>query len=165
MGLFGRKKWDPRARLGVSIDPSELSRIGKAAFMPSDPRGLGASLSAVPDVSEYYMSALSACDFPSPGTVAWSEFVSEFLDGLLRAVDQAGGGWALVGAFHIARDLLGSDLNSPTYAELTDRAVLFLRDSGVPYQMVPPFALERWYERVGMDGLRPADWPASIGDP
>lgn len=114
------------------------------------------------DVTRYYLPAMEACGFPSPGTDQWGGFVDRFVCQLLEVADGADDRWAVAGAFEVARDLLGSDVSNARYADLVDRTLLFLRDSGIAYQLVPPFALNRWYGRFGMVGLRPADWPASV---
>jgi hypothetical protein len=152
--------WPRRSKtvptLPIPASGDDLALIGRQAF-PSDSIPTQAA-----DVSRYYLPALEASGFPSPPSDLWGDFVDRFLAQLIEIVDAADSGWALAGAFEVARDLLGGDVSNPRYAELVDRTLLLLRDSGVPYQFVPPFALNRWYENVGMVGLRPADWPASI---
>jgi len=81
--------------------------------------------------------------WPSPDTPEWREFVDSFLDELVVGAESAGE-WGIVGAFHVACDLLGSDLSSQRYVELVDRALSFLREAGAPSAALPPFALERW---------------------
>jgi hypothetical protein len=135
MSLFRRSR-TPTARTGL-IPPQAfdgLSAIGRAAFLDYRPPS---------DVSSFYLPALGAVGWPSPGTPGWREFVDSFLDELVAGAESAGA-WGIVGAFQVARDLLGSDLSSQRYVELVDRAVSFLRAAGVPSAALPPFALERW---------------------
>lgn len=141
--------------LPIPASDDDLARIGEAAF-PSD--GFSTRLA---DVGMYYLPALEAFGSPPPGSDQWTDFVDQYLEQLTNIADD-GDGWALAGAFTIARDLLGAQVDSPRYAELIDRTLVFLRDSGVPHELVPPFALDRWCRQFGREGLRPAHWPGSI---
>jgi hypothetical protein len=91
--------------------------------------------------------------WPSPGTPGWPVFVDSFLDELVVGAEPAGE-WGIVGAFHVARDLLGSDLSSQRYVDLVDRALSFLREAGVPSAALPPFVLARWLALYGDGAIR-----------
>jgi hypothetical protein len=124
------------------------------AALPSIPREALAQLPAIGrsvfvehefgiDVSHFYLPMLDAMGYPSLDTPQWQTFVERFLRDLVSGAEP-GDDWGVVGAFHVARDLLGSDLSSPQYVDLTDRAIRFLHEAHVSLGVIPPFALTRW---------------------
>lgn len=150
MGLFGGKR--NRERRPQLATPEELASIGRAVYgSPGVP-------TAPIEASRYYLPVLEENGFATPGTPRWGTVVGIVVEGLRGPALESGDGWALIGAFHVACDLLGNDVSDPRYGELVDEALLALRDAKVSYAAVPPFALERWYSQYGMDGLAPADW-------
>lgn len=115
----------------------ELPAIGRGAFVELQPPV---------DVSYFYLSAFNATGCPSPGTSEWAAFVDSFLSELVAAAESEGE-WAIVGAFHVAKDLVGGDLSNQQYVDLVDRAMDVLHGLGVPFSTLPPFALARWRDR------------------
>jgi hypothetical protein len=139
-----RRSRTPKARTGL-IPPEAfdgLPAIGRAAFLDHRPPA---------DVSHFYLPVLHAMGYPSPGTPEWRAFVDSFLNELVVGAESTGE-WGIVGAFYVARDLLGSDLSSQRYVDLVDRALSVLHEAGVPSAALPPFVLERWRALYGDSG-------------
>ena len=140
MGLFKRRPTSEGAGAGDRIIAAELipglPSIGQAVFA-----GSGQS----PDVSPFYLPGFLKAGMPTDDP-AWSAFVDRFI-GELDAAAQRLDGWALAGAFHIARDFVKSDdWAKPALIALMDRALAFLHTAAVDSSRIPMFALTRWNE-------------------
>ncbi|MDQ3678212.1 MAG: hypothetical protein M3401_15685 [Actinomycetota bacterium] len=96
-----------------------------------------------PPGSTYLLEAvdLMGTTFPLPGSPEWTEFEHRICTELLEAAAEVGG-WAIAGALYVATDL-DTDSRSPLYLEIIDRASAFLHASGVPYDHIPNFVLQR----------------------
>jgi len=143
MSLFKRSKASGASVPSIPREAlAQLPAIGRAVFVDHQ---------LVTDVSQFYLPVLGAVGYPSPGSPQWHAFVTSFIGDLVAgagATDE----WAIVGAFHVARDLLGADLSNQGYVDLVDRAVAFLHQAGISLGAVPPFAYDRWRVVNGGDG-------------
>jgi hypothetical protein len=135
VGLFKRK--NPVSASGGIISSEAMGRlpeIGRAAF---------GSPPAYVDVSDFYLQGFLDAGSPieDPG---WSKFVDQFVDELTRNSESMGG-WAIPGAFHVAKDFVKSeDWSKPALDQLMERALVFLAEEDADSASIPNFALSRW---------------------
>jgi len=163
MGLFSRFSSHERAAV-LTATPADLSRIGLAAFGGQDPHPPGMSAIPIGELDGYVMAAMASMGHPSPGSPEWAPLHRRFLDELTAAAEAAGD-WGFVGAFCIATNFVASsDHEDPQFLAIVDRALIVLRDDGVSYPSVPPFALELYQRVHGFEGARPAGWPSALKD-
>ncbi len=97
-----------------------------------------------------------------PGSDEWSALEARLYSEFLTA-DEDAGAWATVGGFLVATNLT-TDVKSPgpLFERLMDKALVVLRDDGVAWAAVPPFASDRWTTVHGCDGVHPAGWPGTL---
>lgn len=121
---------------------AELTRIGLAMFGP--PYSPATARTVTPDGSDYYLHAAEVLGYmPVPSSPEWAPYEERLCEELVAAVEEAGGGWAWAGALVVASDMHLSSRN-PTYLSVLDRALAFVRGAGVPYELIPRFAFDRW---------------------
>lgn len=126
------------------VGRAELARIGQVMFGP--PYSAPSPRIVTPDGSDYYLHAAEVLGFmPVPSSPAWAPYEDRLCEELVAVVEEAGGGWAWAGALVVASDMHLSSRN-PSYLSVLDRALAFVRDAGVPYELIPRFAFDRWVE-------------------
>lgn len=158
VALFGKNRDRPLPRV-LSATPADLARIGVEAFGGESPYPPGFRLT---DYDEYALFALQTVNYPTSGTPEYAHLVDRFLAELTTAADEVPP-WGVVGAFGVATNFTTSeDRSTASFRDLMDRALVALRDDGVAYASVPPFALDHWTESRGYDGAGPAGWPSSL---
>lgn len=143
--------------------PDDLARIGTTAFGGDTPHPPGWAGVPVGDLDAYALAFLEAAGYPRGGTPEHAAAQGRFLDELAAAA-AAGGDWAYVGAFLVARNALVEIEGDPRYLEILDRGLEVLRLDGVAFTAIPPFALDRYQQVHGFDGIFPADWPGTLID-
>jgi tetratricopeptide (TPR) repeat protein len=155
------------------VGRAELARIGQVMFGP--PYSAASARIVTPDGSDYYLHAAEVLGFmPVPSSPEWTPFEDRLCEELVAAVEEAGGGWAWAGALVVASDMHLSSRN-PSYLSVLDRAIAFVRGAGVPYELIPRFAFDRWAETcvaagkpAGPDawkGAEPASSPPAYEQP
>ncbi|ABD11936.1 hypothetical protein ThrDRAFT_03393 [Frankia casuarinae] len=131
-----------------------------AGALPADVAGLMARLGR-------YEFAPAASDEPDvwgdlqrPFLASATADAAGFAAALAREVGPAGG-WALVGAESLLRNFADGATRRaiPTYVELLDASIDFLRASRVPFGRLIGFYTERWAERGGTE----VDWLPGSG--
>jgi len=158
MGLFGRDRKQPSSRL-LNASAVDLARIGFAAFGGDSPYPAGFQLAGL---DHFALFALETANYPAPGTSAYQEVQNRFLGELVSTAEQSQP-WGVIGAFCIATNFLTDEQRrAPTFLDLMDDALLTLRNDGVAYPALPPFALRRWEEVHGSEGPGPAEWPSAL---
>jgi hypothetical protein len=158
MGLFSRSSRPQPAPL-LTATPSDLERIGQAAFGGESiyPPGMSAT-----ELDGYAVAFLDAAGYPAAGSTAEAAANGHFLDELTAAA-QLAGDWGSVGAMCVAWNCVApAHRGDRRYLGILDRALEVLRTDGVSYTSVPPFAMERWQARYGLDGIRPTGWPSAL---
>lgn len=143
--------------------PDDLARIGMAAFGGGTPHPPGWTGVSVTDLDAYTLAFLETASHPPSGTPEYVAAQGRFLDELTSAA-AAGGDWAFVGAFMVAHHSLAEGEGDPRYLELIDRGLEVLRLDGVAFTAIPPFALGRYQQVHGFDGIFPVDWPRALID-
>jgi hypothetical protein len=97
-----------------------------------------------------------------PGTAQWAALHQQFFDELTVTAERAGD-WGFVGALCIANNFVAdADRQDSRFLAILDRALLVMRDDGVAFAAIPPYALRRWEEVHGTEGLSPAAWPSAL---
>jgi hypothetical protein len=105
---------------------------------------------------------MAAAGHPMPGTAQWAALHQQFFDELTVTAERAGD-WGFVGALCIANNFVAdADRQDSRFLAILDRALLVMRDDGVAFAAIPPYALRRWEEVHGTEGLSPAAWPSAL---
>jgi len=161
MGFLKRRD-DHRIPSVMTADSSDLARIGWTAYGGDSPHPTGTIAVPAGELDGYVIAALEATGYPEVGSQPWTVLEERFLEELMVAAEAADS-WAVVGAFCVAANFVApSEAPNPRYLEIIDRTLVILRDDGVAYPAVPPFALRRWDQVHGTDGLFPAGWPSAL---
>jgi hypothetical protein len=130
-----------------------------AAYGGDSPHPPGAQLH---ELDQYVISAMETANYPAVGTPPYEELLGRVLAELAVAAQESMP-WGVVGAFCVAINFTtDADRQKPAFVDLMDRALLVLRDDGVAYPSVPPFALKRWTGIHGYDESGPAHWPSAL---
>jgi hypothetical protein len=147
-----------------TFTPNDLARIGTTAFGGHSPSPPGIPGLPVGELDGHVLAAMESAGFPSPGTSEWEALQRQLLEKLAAAAE-LGGDWAFVGALCVAMNGVATEYQDNShYVAILDRALVVLRDDGVAYTAIPRFALNRWEQVHGCDGLRPGDWPSALED-
>jgi hypothetical protein len=160
MDLFRGSRKHQASRL-MTASAEDLVRIGSTAYGGSSPHPPGTVALPAGELDRYAIAALEAAGYPEIGSPAWTSIESQFLDELLSTA-QTAGPWATVGAFCVAANFVTGEEPNQRYLEIVDKACETLRRDGVAYAQIPQFALDRWTQAHGWDGVRPAGWPSAL---
>jgi hypothetical protein len=161
MGLFGGRKKRITQRV-LTASTADLIRIGQVTFGGTSTHPPGLQAASIAELDGYVMAAMQASGGLLPGSPGWFGLEEQFLSEL-AATAEAGGDWALVGAFCVAANFVVRDAETPNarYLDLMDRALLVMRDDGVAFTVLPEFALRRWERVHGRAEYGfPAHWPS-----
>jgi hypothetical protein len=141
---------------------ADLFRFGTTSFGGEDPTPFGLSALSISELDGYVIAALAAAGHPMPGTAQWAALHQQFFDELTVTAERAGD-WGFVGALCIANNFVAdADRQDSRFLAILDRALLVMRDDGVAFAAIPPYARRRWEEVHGTEGLSPAAWPSAL---
>lgn len=140
---------------------AELAQIGEVTFGGASPYPRGLLMT---ELDPYVVATLEAAGYPIAGSPEFASLQAKFLEELW-CLSETGPTWSIVGAFLVGTNFCPPDAwKDPAFLRLMDAALETLRDDGVAYTALPPFALERWQQVHGFDGIHPAGWPSAIED-
>jgi hypothetical protein len=161
MGFFSRSGRG-RGRGVLSATSADLVRLGTASFGGEDPTCPGLSALSISELDGYVIAAMAAAGNPIPGTSEWAALHQRFFDELTATAERAGD-WGFVGALCIANNFVAdTDRQDSRFLAILDRALQVMRDDGVAFAAIPPYALRRWEDVHGTEGLSPAGWPSAL---
>jgi hypothetical protein len=157
MGFFSRSSNQPRAPL-LTATPADLKRIGDVAFGGESIYPQGMSALPAGELDGYAMTFLAAATYPESGSPAFGQFIEQ-----LASAAEVAGNWGFVGAILVGWNCVaGEHRQNPRYLTILDRGLEVLREDGVSYTSVPPFAMDRWQSLHGFDEAHPKGWPSPL---
>jgi hypothetical protein len=158
MPLFKRTR---HAIAYLTASSDDLRRIGQTAFGGECVYPPGVQAVPVAELDGYVIAAIERSG-ASPGSPEWAEVNERFL-GELATTAAAGGDWAYPGALCVGQNFVTTETrDDPTFRAIVDQALEFLRTDGVSYTVLPPWTVDHWQTRHGVEGIHPAGWPSAL---